>query len=46
MESFTQLFGELVAFVYSCFDCIVIHGYLANLPTSSPTCSDRSSAFQ
>src|SRR5260370_10185460 len=28
MELFTQLFGHLLAFVYHCFDRIVIHGYL------------------
>jgi len=28
MGLFTQLFGNLVAFVYHCFDGIVIHGYL------------------
>ena len=31
MGLFTQLFGELVAFVYHCFDRIVIHGYLTGL---------------
>src|SRR5208283_5378047 len=29
MEEFTQLFGSLLAFVYHCFDRIVIHGYLS-----------------
>ena len=29
MEEFTQLFGNLLAFVYHCFDRIVIHGYLS-----------------
>jgi len=31
MESFTQLFGELLEFVYHCFDRIVIYGYLSGL---------------
>ena len=31
MESFTQLFGDLLAFVYHCFDRIVIYGYLSSL---------------
>ena len=31
MELFTQLFGNLVAFAYHCFDRIVIHGYLTRL---------------
>ena len=31
MELFTQLFGDLLAFVYHCFDRIVIHGYLTGL---------------
>jgi hypothetical protein len=31
MELFTQLFGNLLAFVYHCFDRIVIHGYLSGL---------------
>jgi hypothetical protein len=31
MEKFTQLFGNLLAFVYHCFDRIVIHGYLSGL---------------
>jgi hypothetical protein len=31
MELFTQLFGELLAFVYHCFDRIVIYGYLSGL---------------
>ena len=26
MEIFTKLFGNLLAFVYHCFDRIVIHG--------------------
>jgi hypothetical protein len=31
MERFIQLFGNLLAFVYQCFDRIVIHGYLSGL---------------
>jgi hypothetical protein len=31
MELFTKLFGNLLAFVYHCFDRIVIHGYLSAL---------------
>jgi hypothetical protein len=31
MELFTLLFGDLLAFVYHCFDRIVIHGYLSGL---------------
>ena len=31
MEDFTQLFGNLLALVYHCFDRIVIHGYLNGL---------------
>src|SRR5437867_5989212 len=31
MEVFTQLFGDLLAFVYHCFDRIVIYGYLSGL---------------
>src|SRR5262244_2473736 len=31
MELFTRLFGDLLAFVYHCFDRIVIHGYLNGL---------------
>jgi hypothetical protein len=31
MDLFTQLFGDLLAFVYHCFDRIVIHGYLSGL---------------
>lgn len=29
MELFAKLFGSLLAFVYHCFDRIVIHGYLS-----------------
>jgi hypothetical protein len=31
MEVFTRLFGDLLAFVYHCFDRIVIYGYLSAL---------------
>ena len=31
MELFTQLFGDPLAFVYHCFDRIVIYGYLSGL---------------
>src|SRR5713101_4880305 len=31
MELFTKLFGELLLFVYHCFDRIVINGYLSGL---------------
>src|SRR5271167_1087955 len=31
MEEFIQLFGNLLAFVYHCFDRIVIQGYLSGL---------------
>lgn len=31
METFTELFGSLLLFVYHCFDRIVINGYLSNL---------------
>jgi hypothetical protein len=31
MELFNKLFGKLLAFVYHCFDRIVIHGYLSAL---------------
>jgi hypothetical protein len=31
MDVFTKLFGYLLAFVYHCFDRIVIHGYLSAL---------------
>ena len=31
MGLFTQVFGDLVAFVYHCFDRIVIFGYLTGL---------------
>jgi hypothetical protein len=31
MERFTRLFGDLLTFVYHCFDRIVIHGYLGSL---------------
>jgi hypothetical protein len=31
MELFSRLFGDLLAFVYHCFDRIVIYGYLSGL---------------
>jgi len=31
MELFNRLFGDLLTFVYHCFDRIVIHGYLSGL---------------
>ena len=31
MDLFTKLFGDLLVFVYHCFDRIVIHGYLSSL---------------
>ena len=31
MELFTQLYGDVLAFVYHCFDRIVIYGYLRGL---------------
>jgi len=31
MDSFTRLFGNLLVFVYHCFDRIVINGYLNGL---------------
>jgi hypothetical protein len=31
MDLFTRLFGDLLVFVYHCFDRIVINGYLSNL---------------
>jgi hypothetical protein len=31
MESFAELFGSLLVFVYHCFDRVVIHGYLSGL---------------
>src|SRR5215467_15356520 len=31
MEPFIKLFGDLLVFVYHCFDRIVIHGYLSSL---------------
>jgi hypothetical protein len=31
MELFTKLFGDLLVFLYHCFDRIVIHGYLSAL---------------
>jgi hypothetical protein len=31
MDVFTELFGNLLVFVYHCFDRVVIHGYLSAL---------------
>ena len=31
MELFTRLYGDLLTFVYHCFDRVVIHGYLSGL---------------
>jgi hypothetical protein len=31
MQEFTLLFRPLLAFIYDCFDRIVIHGYLSGL---------------
>jgi len=31
MDLFLKLFGDLLVFVYHCFDRIVIHGYAAGL---------------
>src|SRR5947208_16464080 len=31
MELFARLFGDLLLFVYHCFDRLVIHGYLSGL---------------
>jgi hypothetical protein len=31
MDLFTKLFGNVLVFVYHCFDRIVIHGYLSGL---------------
>src|SRR6202171_5327078 len=31
MDVFTRLFGDLLVFIYSCFDRIVISGYLSGL---------------
>jgi hypothetical protein len=36
METFTKLFGSLLAFVYHCFDRIVIQGYLPLLTPPAP----------
>ena len=47
MELFTKLFGDLLVFVYHCFDRIVIHGYLSALsrPEQVVISSVRLSAF-
>jgi len=31
MDLFTRLFGDVLVFVYHCFDRLVIHGYLSGL---------------
>jgi len=31
MDTFIKLFGDLLVFVYHCFDRIVIHGYLSGM---------------
>src|SRR5947209_18840467 len=31
MDVFSKLFGNFIAFVYHCFDRIVVHGYLSDL---------------
>src|SRR5215813_10441467 len=36
MDLFIKLFGELLGFVYHCFDRIVIHGYLTGLSRPEP----------
>ena len=36
MELFAELFSSLLAFVYHCFDRIVIHGYLSGLSRPVP----------
>ena len=39
METFCKLFGSLLAFVYHCFDRIVIQGYLPLLTRDRSTSS-------
>ena len=41
MELFTQLFGDLLAFVYHCFDRIVIYGYLSGLSNAMTVLATR-----
>ena len=36
MDAFTRLFGNLLVFVYHCFDRIVINGYLNGLSQNLP----------
>jgi len=45
--TFHQVFGDLLLFVYHCFDRIVIHGYLSGLsrPEQVVHFSERSLAF-
>jgi hypothetical protein len=40
-DVFTKLFGNLLAFVYHCFDRIVIHGYLSALSRPEQAAADR-----
>ena len=37
MELFEKLFGQLLLFVYHCFDRIVINGYLSGLSRPEPS---------
>ena len=48
METFAQLFGDLLVFVYHCFDRIVIYGYLSGLsrPEQVVTSSVKWLAFR
>ena len=39
METFAKLFGSLLAFVYHCFDRLVIQGYLPLLCRPEHTCT-------
>jgi hypothetical protein len=47
MKLFEKLFGQLLLFVYHCFDRIVINGYLSGLsdPSKWFISFARSSAF-
>ena len=42
METFLQLFGSLLSFVYHCFDRIVIRGYLPCRTSIEPSPNDPS----
>ena len=46
MKLFTQLFGDLLAFVYHCFDRIVIYGYLSALSLADPGFDDSEPPLQ